>query len=246
MMQETTDFAVVVPMANEENDFKPFITELTTVLDSLGCGVAYLVVDNVSKDKTLSLCQSLSEKDPRFTTIFAPENRHVIDAYVRGLAEAYKAGHAYIIEMDAGMSHDPKAIPAFLKKLREGYSCVFGNRFIPGGSFTSAPLRRRFLSKGGTFASNLLLGTSLVDMTSGFQGFRADVVARIIRYELLSTAHFYQTELRYLLRNETYTELPICYKAPSPRVSKGAVLNALRVLLHYFVLRISGRPAVMK
>lgn len=245
MIKETPDFAIVVPMANEENDFAPFITELSAVLDDLGCGRVYLVVDNVSKDKTLALCQALSEKDLRFTTIFAPENRHVIDAYVRGLAEAYKAGHRYIIEMDAGMSHDPKAIPAFLEKLQQGYSCVFGNRFIPGGSLTSAPLRRRFLSRGGTLVSNLLLGTNLVDMTSGFQGFCADVVARIIRYELLSTAHFYQTELRYLLRNETYTELPISYKAPSPRVSKGAVLNALRVLLHYFFLRISGKPAVM-
>lgn len=245
MIKETQDFAVVVPMANEENDFEPFIRELTAVLDGLGCGAAYLVVDNVSKDKTLALCQALSEKDPRFTTIFAPENRHVIDAYVRGLAEAYKAGHAYIIEMDAGMSHDPKAIPAFLEKLQQGYSCVFGNRFLPGGSFTSAPMRRRFLSRGGTLISNLLLGTTLIDMTSGFQGFSADVVARIIRYELLSTAHFYQTELRYLLRNENYAELPISYRAPSPRVSKGAVLNALTVLMHYFLLRITGKPAVI-
>lgn len=233
-------------MANEENDFAPFIAELTAVLDSLGCGSVYLVVDNVSTDRTLELCRALTEKDPRFATVFAPENRHVIDAYVRGLAEAYQAGHEYIIEMDAGMSHDPKAIPAFLEKLHEGYPCVFGNRFIPGGSLTAAPLRRRVLSKGGTLAANLLLGTNLTDMTSGFQGFRADVVARIIKYRLLSTAHFYQTELRYLLRNETYAELPICYKAPSPRVSKGAVLNALRTLLHYFFLRISGKPADMK
>lgn len=245
MTTGTKEFAVVVPMANEEIEFTPFITELTAVLDNLGGGSVYLVVDNVSQDRTLELCRALSEKDPRYRTIFAPGNRHVIDAYVRGLAEAYRAGHEYIIEMDAGMSHDPKAIPAFLEKLREGYPCVFGNRFIPGGSLTAAPLGRRFLSKGGTLAANLLLGTKLIDMTSGFQGFRADVVARIIKYKLLSTAHFYQTELRYLLRSETYTELPICYKAPSPRVSKRAVLNATRVLLHYFFRRISGKPAVM-
>jgi dolichol-phosphate mannosyltransferase len=147
--------------------------------------------------------------------------------------------------MDAGLSHDPRAIPLFLEELAKGYSCVFGNRFIPGGAITGAPLKRRILSRGGTLVSNLLLGTRLSDMTSGFQGFHADVVARIINYKLLSTAHFYQTELRYLLRNEHCSELPINYRAPSPRVSKGAVVNAIKVLWHYFVLRIKGKPALM-
>ncbi len=231
-------------MANEENEFELFINELKDVMDNLGCGTVYLVVDNVSTDSTLALCRALEENDSRFLTVFAPENRHVIDAYVRGLAEAYRAGHEYIIEMDAGMSHDPKAIPLFLDKLGKGYTCVFGNRFIPGGAITSTPLKRRLLSRGGTLLANLLLGTRLADMTSGFQGFHADVVAKLLKYELLSTAHFYQTELRYLLRKEKYTELPITYRAPSPRVSRKAVLNALKVLLHYFMLRITGKPAV--
>jgi len=246
MIKETADFAVVVPMANEESDFEPFISELTTVLDSLGCGFVYLVVDNVSTDSTLVLCRKQAERDPRFAFVYAPENRNVVDAYIRGLAEAYKAGFRYIIEMDAGMSHDPQSIPLFLEKLQAGYSCVFGNRFIPGGAIIDTSLKRRLFSRGGTLLSNLLLGTSLTDMTSGFQGFRAELVVRIIKYTLLSTAHFYQTELRYLLRNENYTELPISYRAPSPRVSRRAVLNAITVLLHYFSLRLSGKPAAIR
>jgi dolichol-phosphate mannosyltransferase len=238
-----SDFAVVVPMANEEKEFEPFIRELSSVLDSLGAGVVYLVVDNTSIDRTLELCRALSGRDPRFVTVFAPENRNVIDAYMRGYAEAYRAGHKYIIEMDAGMSHDPQTVPAFLEALEHGHRCVFGNRYITGGSITCAPLVRRFLSKGGTIISNFLLGTHLTDMTSGFQGFHADVVAKFLDYELLSTAHFYQTELRYLLRNEPFIEIPITYRAPSPRVSRGAVLNSIKTLFHYFALRISGKPA---
>lgn len=240
-----SDFAVVVPMANEENDFEPFISELTATLNFLGCGTVYLVIDNVSQDSTLALCQGLAGRDSRFKAIFAPDNRNVVDAYMKGYSEAYKAGHTYIIEMDAGMSHDPKSIPAFLEALASGYRCVFGNRFVSGGSIAGSPLRRRLLSQGGTLISNLLLGTHLSDMTSGFQGFQADVVAGILNYKLLSTAHFYQTELRYLLRNETYAEVPISYRAPSPRVSKGAVLNAFKVLLHYFAMRLAGKPAVI-
>jgi len=41
----------------------------------------------------------------------------VVDAYMRGYREAFKNNHDLIIEMDAGLSHDPETIPAFLTAL---------------------------------------------------------------------------------------------------------------------------------
>lgn len=37
------DFAVIIPMANEADDFEPFITVLTETLDSLACGTIYFI-----------------------------------------------------------------------------------------------------------------------------------------------------------------------------------------------------------
>ena len=239
-MYQNYNWAVVVPMANEEAEFHEFVVEMQKVLDRLGSGTVYFVIDQISKDRTLELCQSLSWQDKRFITIWAPENRNVVDAYLRGYREAYQNGHDYIIEMDAGLSHDPRALPMFIRVLNEGNECAFGSRFINGGSMTDSSLKRRLLSKGGTALSNLLLGTSLFDMTSGYQGFHSSVVGKLLNYKLLSTAHFYQTEVRYLLRNYRYAEVPIHYKAPSPRVSRNAISNALKVLLHYFSKRIKG------
>ena len=165
------NWAIVVPMANEEDDFAPFVKMLNFVIDELNQGRVYFIVDKASNDKTLELCQSLSSKDSRYVTIWAPENRNVVDAYVRGLKEAYDAGHDLIIEMDAGLSHDPRAIPMFLRVLNEGNECAFGSRFINGGSMGDSPFKRRMLSKVGTVLANVLLGTKLYDMTSGYQGF---------------------------------------------------------------------------
>jgi dolichol-phosphate mannosyltransferase len=234
-------WAIVVPMANEERDFKPFISMMNFVIDELNPGNVYLVVDNVSKDDTLKLCRELSSRDSRYITVWAPENRNVVDAYVRGLRAAYEAGNEIIIEMDAGLSHDPRAIPMFLRVLNEGNECAFGSRFINGGSMGDSPFRRRMLSKTGTVLANLLLGTKLHDMTSGFQGFHRDIVAKIIQYDFKSTAHFYQTELRYLLRKRKIFEVPIHYNAPSPRVSEKAISNAYKTLLYYFIRRITGK-----
>lgn len=234
------DWAAVIPMANEEEDFHPFVDLLTQVLDVVGTGKIYFIIDNVSKDNTLALARALEIKDSRFAVVWAPENRSVVDAYLRGFREAYNNGHELIIEMDAGMSHDPRAIPMFLRVLNEGNECAFGSRFINGGSMGDSPFKRRMLSKTGTVLANVLLGTHLHDMTSGYQGFHRNVIGAILDYKLKSTAHFYQTELRYLLRHRRIFEVPIHYKAPSPRVSQSAIKNANQTLLYYFTERLKG------
>ena len=233
----TPDFALVIPMANEEPDFEPFVTELQKSMDRIGSGKAYLVVDNVSKDRTLDLCRDLEKRDDRFVAVWAPGNRNIVDAYMRGYHEALKNGHEIIIEMDAGMSHDPRALPLFLRVLNEGNECAFGSRFINGGSIWNSTWKRTFLSRVGTLMSNVLLGTRMYDMTSGFQGFHRNVVETFVDYPFLSTGHFYQTELRYLLRRSRFAEVPIHYRAPSPSVSGGSVKNSLSSLLRYFVRR---------
>ena len=241
-----TNFAVVTPLANESADFDPFIAAVTQVFDQLGSGCCYLIVDKVSKDNTLDLCRALSARDSRFITLWAPENRNVVQAYMVGYRAAVAARHNYIIEMDAGLSHDPKMIPAFLNPLIDGYECTYGSRFMPGGSISDSSSRRSLLSKTGTLLSRVLLGLRLHDATSGYQGFRLSIVEKFIQYPLLSEAHFCHPELRYLLRNKKHIEIPIHYRAPSPSVSKKVVSNSLQVLLHYFVLRIQGKAPEIK
>ena len=234
------DWAVVIPMANEAENFGPFTSNLSGVFDVLGSGKVYLVLDEVTKDNTLGLANALAEKDSRFVVIWAPENRSVVDAYLKGFRVAYDSGHEIIIEMDAGMSHDPHALPTFLRRLNEGNECAFGSRFINGGSMGNSPFKRRALSRNSTILANILLGTALKDMTSGYQGFHREVIGQILNYPLKSTGHFYQTELRYLLRKRRFVEVPIHYQSPSPRVSSSSIKNAYKTLLHYFKIRLQG------
>ncbi|MEZ5004228.1 MAG: glycosyltransferase [Chitinophagales bacterium] len=239
------DWAAIIPMANEEEDFHPFTDLLADVMTALGTGKIYFIIDNVSKDKTLEYAQALQAEDPRFEAVWAPENRSVVDAYWKGFQVAYDNNHELIIEMDAGMSHDPRALPMFLRVLNEGNECAFGSRFINGGSMGDSPFKRRTLSKTGTTLANILLGTKLRDMTSGYQGFHRDVIGKLLQYPLKSKGHFYQTEIRYLLRKRRIFEVPIHYQAPSPRVSSSSVKNAYKTLFQYFLMRLSGnRPTV--
>jgi dolichol-phosphate mannosyltransferase len=216
------------------------------MMDRLESGKVYLVVDRVSVDDTLGLCQRQSREDDRFVTVWAPENRNVVDAYMCGYRAALENNHDLIIEMDAGMSHDPYALPMFLRVLNEGNDCAFGSRFINGGSIADSHFKRRFLSKAGSVLANILLGTRLWDMTSGYQGFHRKIVEKFVQLELRSTGHFYQTELRFLLRETRYMEVPIHYKAPSPSVSGKSILNSIGCLIYYTFMRLFKRMDYLK
>ena len=212
-------------------------------MEKIKSGTVYLVVDKASKDRTLELCNKLSAQDKRFINVWAPENKNVVDAYLRGYKEALKNNHDYFIEMDAGLSHNPAQLPDFLSQFKT-HECVLGTRFQNKGSMSSS-FSRRLLSNGGTFISNMLLGTHFSDMTSGYQGFSKQVVKAFVEYPFRSKAHFYQTELRYLIRRKNYIEIPISYQTPSPGVSKSAIINSFTTLLYYFIRRITFRPVAL-
>lgn len=86
--------------------------------------------------------------------------------------------------------------------------------------------------------ANILLGAKMYDMTTCYKGFHANIAEKFMNYHLLSKTHFYQTELRYLLRKSRFAEKSIHYRVPSPSVSKKAILNAFSVLFHCFFLRL--------
>ncbi len=232
-------------MANEELSFDRFVASLSAVLDQLGSGKVYFVVDDVSRDRTRAICEAHSQKDERFFTVWSPENRNVVDAYLRGYREAYNRGHRFIIEMDAGLSHDPQSLATFIERLNEGYDCVLGSRFVRGGAISDSHWKRTFLSRGGTLLANILLGTRFKDMTSGYQGFRLEIVGKFLEYPLRSNGHFYQTEIRYLLRKTSCIEIPIDYRAPSPSVSRRSIINSIKTLIYYAKFRVAGQAIAL-
>ena len=154
----------------------------------------------------------------------------MISCYLEGFRQALADGAERILEMDGGGSHLPAEIPQFLEKMEEGYDCVWGSRFMEGGSMKEQPLYRRILSQGGTFLSNFVLGTRLKDMTSGFEGFQREVLESMNLDSFLSTGHMYQTEMRFYCRNLRTIEVPIHYVGTASSLKGSSVTEALKLL----------------
>ena len=223
-MQKTI---IVMPVANEEETMGAVIEKILSLpYDNL---FLYPVIDSFSKDRTEEIIKSY-EKTGRVKCIFYKESTGVISCYLEGYRRALEDGAQQVIEMDGGGSHQPEEIPQFIEKLEAGYECVWGSRFIEGGDISHHPFYRRVLSSGGTLLANLVLGTKLKDMTSGFEGFKREVLEEFRLDRFLSTGHMYQTEMRYYCRNKKAVEVPIHYVGGESSLKLKYVIEALKIL----------------
>lgn len=218
---------VVIPLANERSTVD---TLFARVLEQLDDGDdLYCVLDRVSRDGTRDRVADWEQADTRVRLVWAPENRCVVDAYFAGYRAALAGGCGWILEMDGGLSHRPEEIPRFLASMRSGVDFAAGSRFVDGGSYRGS--RRRYaLSRLGTLLANVLLGTRMKDMTSGFECFSRRAMEHVLARGVQSRAHFFQTEIRHMLRRWSWVEVPISYADPSPRVGSASIVEALRVL----------------
>jgi dolichol-phosphate mannosyltransferase len=223
-------------MANEGAESTRFVMSVLEQCIGFQDVVFFAVFDTASTDNSLALLQELAQVEPRLKVVWAPENQCVVDAYVRGYREALAAGAGWILEIDAGFSHQPAEIPQFFDAMCRGYHCVFGSRFMKGGGF-SGGIKRYLVSRGGTLLANLLLGTRQTDMTSGFELFSRDALQMVLRRGIQSHAHFFQTEIKAYCSKLHILEVPIHYSVPSPRLPGAAVRESVQQLWRLFKLR---------
>jgi len=223
----TIHLGIACPMANQGESSVRFTR---AVLDQCG-GFRrvdfFAVLDTVSRDNTVDLMRALAAEDARIHVIWAPENRCVVDAYMRGYEEALAAGCEWILEIEAGFSHQPEEIPRFFTAMETGLDCVFGSRFMKGGRIENSPLSRRLVSWGGTKLANIALGTRQTDMTSGFELFSNATLRHVLERGIRSRAHFFQTEIKAYCRDFRFIEVPITYRSASPGLGAPALKDAL-------------------
>lgn len=219
---------IVMPVANEEDTMERILDEILALpYDNL---YIYPVIDSYSKDRTEEIIRRKETENEKVKCIFYKESKGVVSCYLEGFRRAMEDGAEQILEMDGGGSHLPAEIPQFLKRLDEGYDCVWGSRFMDGGSMHGQRFYRRILSQGGTFLSNLVLRTKLRDMTSGFEAFKREVLESMDLKAFLSTGHMYQTEMRFYCRNLRTIEVPIHYVGTASSLKGSSVTEALRLL----------------
>jgi dolichol-phosphate mannosyltransferase len=227
-------------MANESSSAVDFVRQVLEYCGDFRMVEFFVVLDRVSKDNTLALLKEYAVSEPRLKPVFAPENRCVVDAYVRAYREAIASGADWVLEIDAGFSHRPSDIPPFFAAMAKGVDCVFATRFAKGGKIEGSSFKRAFVSRGGTILTNLVLRTKLSDMTSGFQLFKREILASVLEKGIFSRGPFFQTEMKAYCQSLNYVEVPITYSMASHSVGAGSIKESLQQLWRLYRLKRAG------
>jgi glycosyltransferase involved in cell wall biosynthesis len=160
--------SVVIPVYNEEKTVAGIIQRVFAA-EVLGWGKEVIVVDDGSTDATAS---EISMTDKQNLKIISHQKNLGKGAAVRtGIKEA--TGDAVIIQ-DADLEYDPNDYQKLLEELARGEKVVYGSRNLGNASRGNF-----FFFWGGKFLTrvfNLLFGTRLTDVNTGYKLFRLDAL----------------------------------------------------------------------
>lgn len=162
---------VIIPAYNEQESILKTVRTLQSCQFSPEYTVDYIVVNDGSRDNTLSV---LRENGLRHLKL--PMNLGIGGAMQTGYMFAAENGYDYAVQLDGDGQHNPEYIERIVAPLERGEAdMVVGSRFIEKQGFQSTGLRQlgiRIVSA----TIHLLTRKRVLDVTSGFRACNRDTI----------------------------------------------------------------------
>lgn len=207
-LKTLTLLSVVIPARDEEGSVGTMVEHLHATLQAREIPHEILVVNDGSSDGTWALLQDLQQRIPELQPLNNEGPNGFGRAIVCGLN--HMRGDAVAIMM-ADESDSPDDLVRYWDKLNEGYECVFGSRFVKGGSVTEYPRLKLAVNRFVNFWIRQLFRISLNDTTNAFKAYRREVIEGC---RPLISPHFNLTveiPLKAIVRGYTWTVMPISW-----------------------------------
>jgi dolichol-phosphate mannosyltransferase len=221
--------SVVIPTYNEKDNIAPLVERLSHTFASYDYEI--LLVDDNSKDGTISIAAQLAEKYPVKVLVRTKE---------RGLATAVLHGFKYakgdiISVMDADLQHPPEINADLLNAVQSGADMAVASRYIPGGGCPNWGLTRRIISKGALSLAHVFLPNTrkVKDPMSGFFMFRRDGIEQT---EFKPTGYKILLEMLVMGKFQKVVEVPFIFEDRSSGRSKMKARQQIDYLRHIFSL----------
>ena len=164
-MKTDSSLSIVVPAYNEVESVALLVDALEAVLARLDCPWwEIILVDDGSSDGTTELIRRLASEREGVKAVVLRSNFGKSAAMMAGFHEARGD---IVFTMDADLQDDPEEIPAFVKKIEEGYDLVCGWK-----KTRNDPLEKRLPSRFFNWVVRKVSGVPLHDNNCGFKAYR--------------------------------------------------------------------------
>lgn len=228
---------IVIPTYNEKSNIELLITSLAEIISKNNLDATIIIVDDNSPDGTADIVKKLQKKH-NIELILRKERSGLGKAYIAGFKKAIEMNRNFIFSMDADLSHNPKYIPDFLKKMNAGCDIVLGSRYVEGGG-NNWGILRKIVSKGGNTLAKTILGIKANDLTTGYRCYAAESLKKINLDSIKSDGYAFLEEILFLSSRKglKICETPIYFEDRTMGDSKLRKIEILKFLITIFRLK---------
>lgn len=232
---------IIIPTYNEKGNIRKLIEELQEdVFPQIkNHNMSILIADDNSPDGTADEVRDLMKKYKNLE-IISGKKEGLGAAYIRGMTYAIDKMNAdALFEMDADLSHPPKKVIEFMKKLDEGFDMVIGTRYSGGGSI---PQNWPFIRKMFSVFANLLVRIILLrpyihDWTGGFRVLKKEVFLKEKKELLNYNGYIFQVSFLHKAVRDGFSvaEVPFHFSDRTLGKSKIAAVGYIFDVLKYII-----------
>ena len=219
--------SIVIPVFDEEESLDLLHDALYEALSSQVYNWQVVLVDDGSRDGSLSILEKFAAEDPEHITVVALRRNF-------GQTAAIAAGidHAegeIIVLMDADMQNDPGDIPMMLEKIDEGYDVVSGWRTKRKDTFITRTLPSR-------------TANALISRVTGVKLHDYGCTLKAYRREVLTNFRLYGEMHRFIPAYAGYVgakiiEVPVRHHPRRHGKAKYGLERTLKVILDLFTVK---------
>jgi dolichol-phosphate mannosyltransferase len=237
---------ILMPAYNEEFGLEFLLSRLSRVMSGLPYRWEVVVVNDGSKDRTLTVLHSFS----------GLMNLHVIDFKLnRGVTEVFREGFKYVlsvgrsedfvITLDSDNTQSPYVIYDILHGLESGSDIVVASRFQNGSQVVGVPAFRNFLSNGVAYLLRYIFPIpNLKDYSTFYRGYSISKILNLTKtrdLDSLISGEGFSSMARFLIKlcyfgQAKVTEVPITLRYDLKEGGSG--IRIFKTILGY--LRLIG------
>jgi len=196
-----------------------------------------LIVDDNSPDGTGTWASALAEARTDVYCIQRSGKLGLGTATIATFRYAIENDYAFLINMDADLSHRPEFLRSLVRTAQvDGVDVAVGSRYVDGGSIVGWPVHRKLMSRCVNGFARWMLGLPTKDCSGSFRCYRVAKLKQLALDQVRSRGYSFFEEILWHLRNvgARFVEVPIAFhdrERGKSKINLRETWNAAKILL---------------